>query len=93
MNRVFLSGELICRDEADVAIVCKHLPLHLALTRAEPGCIRFDVQQTNNPLIWRVDEEFVDEVAFAEHQVRTTSSEWGTATAGMMRDYHTTEEQ
>ncbi len=64
-----------------------HLPAHLALTRAEPGCLAFDVDPTDDPLVWRVEERFADEAAFDAHQRRVAASAWGTATAGIDRRY------
>lgn len=87
MNDVRLSGQLICTDQAQVELVHAQLPLHVALTRAESGCLAFDVVQTANPLVWQVDERFADATAFRAHQQRVASSEWGRATAGIERDY------
>lgn len=43
----------------------------LVLTQAEPGCISFVVEQdANNPHRYNVAEEFVDAVAFKNHQTR-----------------------
>lgn len=63
------------------------LPKHLELTRAETGCLRFEVVQTGDPLVWDVSEVFADEVSFDLHQKRVRSSGWGRATAGIVRDY------
>ncbi|KJF67243.1 putative quinol monooxygenase [Rhizobium nepotum] len=87
---VSLSGFLRCASAADVKLVEAHLPDHLRLTRAEPGCISFDVSQTDDPLIWRVEELFMDRAAFDLHQQRTRSSEWFAATSAIPRDYNIT---
>ena len=87
MPQVSLSGQLICQDENELATVFAQLPRHIELTRLEPGCISFEVVQTNTPLIWQVDELFVDEDSFAAHQSRVAESEWGRATAGIERRY------
>ncbi|WP_231476127.1 VOC family protein [Rhodococcus sp. UNC23MFCrub1.1] len=84
---VHLSGQLICRDDAESAVVSECLPRHVELTRAEPGCVSFDVQQSDDPLVWQVDEYFTDDAAFARHQERVSSSEWGGRTAGIERRY------
>ena len=47
-----LSGHVICTNEQDVAIVRDHLDQHIRLSRAEPGCLSFEVAQTADPLIW-----------------------------------------
>lgn len=87
MARVVLLGELVCRTEEQSAIVRTQLPRHIQLTRAEPGCERFDVVATGDPLVWRVDEAFRNSEAFAEHQARIASSDWGRATTGIERRY------
>lgn len=53
---VRLSGFLRCASMEDVELVVRHLPEHIRLTRAEPGCLSFEVSQTDDPLIWRVEE-------------------------------------
>ena len=83
-----LSGFLRCASMEDVEIVKRHLPDHLRLTRAEPGCLSFEVSQTDDPLVWRVEERFVDRAAFDFHQQRTRPPEWFTATSTIARDYN-----
>ncbi|WP_458111787.1 antibiotic biosynthesis monooxygenase [Arthrobacter sp. R1-13] len=87
MNNVLLAGQLICSDKDDVAIVVQHLPLHVELTRAEEGCISFEVKRTPGSLEWQVEERFRDGDAFRAHQERVRDSEWGRVTAGMERRY------
>ena len=82
-----LSGVLICPDAEAAAAVRAHLPDHLRLTRAEPGCLRFDVTPTADPLVWSVSERFADRAAFVAHQARTAASAWAAATAGCRREY------
>ncbi|MDX8326025.1 putative quinol monooxygenase [Agrobacterium tumefaciens] len=84
---VRLSGFLRCASVQDVQLVENHLPDHISLTRAEPGCISFEVSQTEDPLIWRVEELFVDRAAFDFHQQRTRASKWFVATSAIPRDY------
>lgn len=84
---ISLTGQLVCVDENEAATVLRHLDLHVALTRAEPGCLHFTVTQTADPLVWTVHERFVDQAAFDLHQARVQASEWGRATAGIERDY------
>ncbi len=87
MSNVFLSGYLVCSDHDQVEVVAQHLPLHVELTRAEDGCISFQVNLTQNPLVWQVDEQFLDSASFRSHQQRIAVSEWGRATAGIERRY------
>ncbi len=67
--------------------VLRELPRHIELTRAEPGCGRFVVERTVDPLIWKVSERFVDHESFDAHQERVRSSEWGRATSAITREY------
>ena len=82
-----LCGQLICQTSEQTARVAHHLPEHTRLSRAEAGCIRFDVRQTDDPLIWQVDETFTDRAAFDAHQQRTRASVWWAATADIRREF------
>jgi quinol monooxygenase YgiN len=81
MGIVFLTGYLVCSDHDQVEVVAQHLPLHVELTRAEDGCISFQVNLTQNPLVWQVDEQLPDSASFRSHQQRVAVSEWDRATA------------
>lgn len=87
---VRLRGFLRCLSKDDVELVRRHLPEHLRLTREEPGCISFEVSETDDPLIWQVEELFADRAAFDFHQRRTRASEWFMATSAIPRDYEIT---
>ena len=52
MSTVELMGRLICTNDEDAATVRRHLRRHIELTRAESGCLHFDVVQAEDPLIW-----------------------------------------
>ncbi|GAA6179113.1 putative quinol monooxygenase [Shimia sp. NS0008-38b] len=72
-----------------MAAVSAALPLHIALTHEEPGCLSFEV--TKDPMTagrFLVAELFVDRAAFDAHQTRTKASEWATITAGIPRAYN-----
>ncbi|KIC48687.1 putative quinol monooxygenase [Tateyamaria sp. ANG-S1] len=84
---VTLDGFLRCASEEEAARVRAALPEHMRLTRAEPGCIRFDVVPTDDPLVWTVSEAFTDQAAFEAHQARAGASDWAQQTAGIARDY------
>ncbi|MGO4450405.1 putative quinol monooxygenase [Phyllobacterium sp. TAF24] len=90
LGPVRLSGFLCCGSIKDIELVKQYLPDHLRLTRAEPGCISFNVSQTDDALVWRVEELFVDRVAFDFHQQRTRASKWFSATSTIPRDYNIT---
>ena len=85
---ITVTGQLICVSAADVDLVQRLLPDHIRLSRDEPGCLSFDVVQTADPLIWQLDETFVDRTAFEAHQVRTRTSRWFKATAQLKRKFH-----
>lgn len=64
------------------------LPRHVELTRAEPGCLQFDVVEATAPAgRFTVSERFADAAAFQAHQDRAAASDWGRITAGMPRSY------
>lgn len=87
MSTVELQGRLICERDEDMEVVRRHLPRHIELTRAESGCLRFEVEQSDDPLVWIVFEKFESQTAFDLHQARVETSDWGRATAGIKRDY------
>ncbi|AJE32774.1 hypothetical protein B842_04605 [Corynebacterium humireducens NBRC 106098 = DSM 45392] len=86
-REVRVTGKLICATPAEAEIVEHHLPRHVELTRAEPGCLHFEVLPTAGGLVWNVHEHFADEVAFGAHRRRVADSEWGQVTAGIERSY------
>lgn len=92
MPQITLTGQLVCTTAQDAATVTQYLPDHIALSRAEPGCLRFSVTQTA-PLIWQVDETFTTRAAFDAHQTRTRASVWFVATAHISRAFTVTESQ
>ncbi|WP_295046118.1 GNAT family N-acetyltransferase [uncultured Paracoccus sp.] len=83
-----LSGRLICRDAGQMMTALSLLPEHIALSRAEPGCLQFDLWQDEDPMVWHLSELFVDADAFAVHGKRTQDSAWGREGAGIGRDFH-----
>ncbi|OLP45599.1 putative quinol monooxygenase [Rhizobium oryziradicis] len=85
--KVFLNGHIDVPTDR-IASVTAALPVHIALTRAEPGCLSFEVQPC--PTIagrFLVAEVFVNQAAFDAHQARTKASDWFTITVGIPRDY------
>lgn len=64
-----------------------HLSAHLALKRAEPGCLTFHTDQSEDPMVWEVMEAFCDRPSFDAHQARTRTSAWFAATRGISRDF------
>ncbi|MBO9405896.1 antibiotic biosynthesis monooxygenase [Shimia sp. R9_1] len=86
-----LTGHIDVPSDRQEAVAAA-LPAHIALTRAEPGCLSFEV--TQDPAIagrYTVLELFVDKAAFDAHQARASASDWATVTAGIPRHYQITE--
>ena len=64
------------------------LARHIRLTRAEKGCLRFEVEHNPN-IKGRLDvvEVFESKAAFHAHQRRTAASDWAVITQGLPRHY------
>ena len=86
-----LSGRLVCMTEEERAAVLLHRPAYEAATRAEPGCLSFSIDTTDDPMIFDVVESFRDRAAFDAHQTRTRDSLWFQATRGILRDFRVEE--
>ena len=86
-----LTGTMTCPPER-LAAVRAALPAHITLTRAEPGCLSFDVtEDPDQPGLFHVDERFTDGKAFDAHQARGAASAWAAVTKGLPRAYEITE--
>lgn len=87
MGIVKLTGFLEVPD-TDIALVQKHAPAHIRLSREEDGCLKFDLwQDAIDPNKFRVDEAFKDRAAFELHSKRAKASEWGQKTAHLDRQF------
>ena len=86
-----LRGQLVCMTEDEADTVRTQRPEHLRLTLAEPGCLTFDIADTDDPLIFEVMEAFRDAPSFAAHQARTRDSAWFAATRSILRDFRVEE--
>lgn len=86
-QRVFLTGFIdVPADRLED--VRAALPTHIALTKAEEGCLSFDVVEDQiTPGRFTVSEVFVNQHAFDAHQQRTKASEWFLTTQGIPRSY------
>ena len=78
---VALHGRLICHDTAQMLTALDMLQDHADASRAEPGCLFFEIAQTDDPLVWRVEELFRDAAALEAHRARTRASPWAAATS------------
>ncbi|MGO4907875.1 putative quinol monooxygenase [Pseudorhodobacter sp. W20_MBD10_FR17] len=87
MGITTLTGTLTCQTQGEVEMVQAYLPEHIRLSRAEVGCLKFNVTQTEDPMVWHLDEAFVDAQAFAAHQTRSKATIWAEKTAHLARDF------
>ncbi len=87
MPRVTLRG-YITVPESELSAVIDELDNHITLTRAEAGCLVFEVSQDqHNPLRFNVYEEFASTEAFEHHQRRVRASIWARVTRNVERHY------
>ncbi|KFZ38757.1 antibiotic biosynthesis monooxygenase [Shewanella mangrovi] len=87
MPKIVLSGFILVPEE-ELENIKQALQIHTDLTRAEAGCLRFDVtQNTQQPLRFDVYEEFADKASFDRHQQRVKTSVWGQVTVNVTRHY------
>lgn len=87
MSKVALSGYILV-PATDLEAVLAELPNHIALTREEEGCLRFEVSQDQNDMQrFAVYEEFSTREAFQIHQARVAASRWGDITVNVERHY------
>jgi len=88
MAKVYLDGQLVAHSAAEHAVVDLYLEDHIALTRAEPGCLKFEVTpDAHDSNKWHVSEIFDSEEAFEAHQERAKTSEWGQVSAPLERRF------
>ncbi len=87
MGEVTLTGHIdVPRNRLDD--IRAALQDHIRLTRAEPGCLMFNVDEDPDiPGRFNVSERFTDSDAFRAHQARVKSSDWGKISAGIPREY------
>lgn len=85
-GQIALSVKLICADMEQMKIALNHLPEHVALSRAEPGCLFFATAQSDDPLIWQIEELYADEAALDAHKERLASSTWAKVSAQLKRE-------
>ena len=82
-----LSGTITVADE-DIGAVRAALPEHIRRTRAETGCMSFEVWEREHG-VFSVKETFADEEAFKAHQRRIVGTDWAKASARAVRHYKT----
>jgi len=85
--QIRLTGHIDVPDDR-LAAVTAALPEHIRLTRAEAGCLAFEVMPVaGRPGRFVVHELFASRAAFEAHQARIAASDWGRVSAGIPRDY------
>jgi quinol monooxygenase YgiN len=90
-TRIRLTGHIdVPADRRDA--IAAALPEHIRLSRAEPGCLSFEV--TPDPAVpgrLAVAELFESRAAFEAHQGRVAASDWGRISDGIARTYEISE--
>lgn len=84
-GQLALSDDITCSDMAQLMALLMHAETHVAATRAEPGCLYYEIAQTADPMVWRVEGLFHDAAALEFHRKRTAAGPWA-VTAGLSRD-------
>ena len=88
--KIILKG-YIDVPQTELEATKKELILHTKLSRAEPGCIVFSVEQNKQePTKFDVYEEFATPADFEIHQQRVKSSSWGKFSQNFKRSYQMT---
>lgn len=73
---------------SDLCAMQEELKNHIKLTLEEPGCIIFEVTQSeSDPCRFDVYEEFIDKASFEMHQERIKKSRWGKVSINAERHY------
>jgi quinol monooxygenase YgiN len=84
---------LICDTLAEADRISHLVAEHVRLTRAEPGCLSFDIVRSHeDPCRFAVREAFRDRAAFEAHGARTRASAWWHQTQTVRREFRTSEE-
>jgi quinol monooxygenase YgiN len=87
LAKVILQGFIVVPD-SDLDIVKSELIIHKMLTLKEAGCLTFTVTaDAADPYKFSVYEEFVNQIAFDNHQARVKFSNWGEVTKNVERHY------
>jgi quinol monooxygenase YgiN len=92
MKKIVLKGHIKVPAD-DLPAVQAELPAHITQTRAEAGCLAFEVKQrAQDPQVFDVWERFESKQAFDQHQARVRASRWGAITGNVSRHYEISEE-
>jgi quinol monooxygenase YgiN len=87
-----LTGFLICRSLEESDRVSQLLPAHIRATRAELGCVRYEVWRSRaDPVRFAVHGVFTGRKAYDAHCARAGDSDWGPATRHVPNDLRVTD--
>lgn len=90
MGKITVQG-YITVPSAQLDAIKEALAEHISLTREEEGCLIFEVvQRVDEPLVFDLYEEFIDDAAFAAHQARSKQTRWAEISADVTRDFDVT---
>ena len=87
-GQIALSGTITCNNAEQLKTVLEQAPKHVALSRQEPGCLFFEINQTDDPMVWSVEELYEDQAGLDAHKKRLAASEWASKTTELTRDIH-----
>jgi len=91
-KNLIVSGTITCTQQ-ELATFSEVVSEHINLTRAEPGCIEFDIKQdAPGSCTFLIAERFTNRAAFESHTARTRASDWWGKTQHIPRDINITEE-
>ena len=69
---LYINVQLRVKDSADIARVGDLLTAHCRLSRAEPGCVRFDVYHSQSDLaVYLLCEHWETEASLEQHRLAT----------------------
>lgn len=91
MGKVTISGFLQV-PEAELETVAAALPIHRDLSRAEAGCLVFEVNQDEaDSCRFNLYEQYISQEAFDFHKSRSASSDWAAISRNVERVLEITE--
>lgn len=82
-----LTGRLFCSDVAQMLLTVDLLSEHAEQTQSEPGNLRFDIAQSDNPLVFELRELYANEEAYQAHRARLYDSRWARESNGIKREF------
>lgn len=86
-GKLYLNGYFEAPAD-QLAAVEAGLQTHIDLTRAEAGCVSFDITPSPDiPGRFIVAEVFESEAAFEVHKARTAASDWAAISADCKREF------